>query len=428
MEVPVADEILKTRLAEVRRTLERASLTRLRREAAEAETYDDSEKNWITVGLSLPNVIKNSWEFLESQFKQDSEMIAYKIEALQEAVERPFKSGSEEERRAELVTLWEEYDKLERSSEKLLGEIVELMGGLAFRDRSVDPWFFATADELVGWYAQRTNEPWDGVTVPCVRGAVAWTLVRIVGFRFPEWSVWALPLTAYEFAYQYLKVGGLKPAKVKEMIKTYLEGEVEIEELGEYQVLLADAFATFTTGPAYLFAALGLRLSPQEAERALVIFRVLERLDDEERTYTTDFLRDFRTQWESSPASGERVDPARAHKLERFAEVAVKALEKSYLPATRYSAGDWIKAKDISKIWKVDGKIEGKPLQMPPTARLKLIDVLNAAWLSRFNAVDTDRLEKAARKLCSSIIKTQGSPGVSTPQQPAPYAQTGVGS
>lgn len=421
----MVDEILKTRLAEVRRTLDRASRARLQ-PVESGDTYDPKNMWNVTLDLrklelQVLNVVRVNWEFLESQFKQDSKMAASTIEKLQERVEALAGVQDEEQRQAELARLWKEYVRVEAEAETLLGEIFELMGGLAFRDRSVDPWLFAVADQLVGWYAQRTSDSWDVVTVPCVRGAVARTLVRIVGLRFPEWSVWALPLTAYEFAYQYLRFGH-KAVKVQSLIE---QAGVEIEE-GERKVLLADAFATFTTGPAYLLAAVGLRLSAEEAHRALVIFRVLEGLD-RKGTYDKDFLKSFRDQWEHSPASGVRLEADRVARLERFAEAALKALEISYLETTSYSAAvDWPRAREISDRWLEDYQ-SVQPLAIPDNPRLKLIDVLNAAWLSRFRGVPEDRLETAARQLCDQMLKNQQPVGTGIQQQqPAMAARSGV--
>jgi len=66
------DEILKTRIAEVRRTLQRTSLARLRREDQQPGLIDP-ESAWNSVAIYLPeldkavlNVVQKSWEFLES--------------------------------------------------------------------------------------------------------------------------------------------------------------------------------------------------------------------------------------------------------------------------------------------------------------------------------------------------------------------------
>ena len=263
-EVPLIDEILKTRIAEVRRTLQRTSLARLRREDQQPGLIDP-ESAWNSVAIYLPeldkavlNVVQKSWEFLESQFRQASGLLVIRLERLQDKYERLAGTEDDGTQRAALIGLWKEYDDLEKSAESLFGEIVELMGGLALRDRSVDPWLFAMADRLVGWYTARTSDSWDAVTVPWVRAAATRTLVRIVGLRLPEWNIWALPLTAYEFAHQYLRFGQ-RTTEMRNMIATELG---QGQQIADQEVLLADAFATFITGPAYLLAAIGLRLSP----------------------------------------------------------------------------------------------------------------------------------------------------------------------
>jgi hypothetical protein len=426
-EVRLIDEILKTRLAEVRRTLERSSLACLR----ELEVDPQSTSYTVAISLSslekeVADVVRNSWGFLESQFQQESRSLGNQVEDLQKRYEGLSHLDAEEQQAA-LVQLWQDYTRLAESAESLFGEIVELISGLALRDRSVDPWLFKIADRLVGWYAQRTSDSLDAVTVPSVRGAVARTLVRIVGLRFPEWSVWALPLIAYEFAYQYFRSGGYQGAKLKAQIEKDLPGVWEGNQVEGQAVLLADAFATFTTGPAYLLAAINLRLSPQETARALVIFRVLEGLD-QRGIFGADFLEEFRAGWQRSPASGRGLAPAEAQKLKDFADAALKALGMSYLPPTKYSVEkDWSRVKEIHQHWAEDIMVPGIPLEIRNIQRLTPIDVLNAAWFCRLKGVaDARPLEVAVRKYYDQILAPPPPGGASFNRQVGPPNMSGV--
>ena len=150
---------------------------------------------------------------------------------------------------------------------------------------------------------------------------------------------------------------------------------------------------------------------------------------DKDDTFRNDLLREFRARWKSSPASGSGLDPGKVEKLERFADAALEAFKISYLDPTRYSVEeDWSKAKAIHNQWKQDGKLAGKPLGVKSDLpRLKLIDVLNAAWYSRFKEVaDTPRIEVAARKYCDRILESQQAAGASGNQQPAARTFSGV--
>jgi hypothetical protein len=426
------DDILQTRLAEARLTLERSSLARLRPTDDRHARQIDLQSAWNAVAIDLSvlepevfGIVPNWWGFLESQFKEESESLRFQVVALQRRYDGLAAIEDQEERRAALAALWKEYTDLEGACESLFGEIVELMGGLALRDRSVDRWLFAVADKLVEWYAQRVNDSW-AVTVPRVRGAVARKLISIVGLSFPEWSVWALPLTAHEFARQSFRFSR-KAARIKEQIEVALPGVWEGQQISQPEVLYADAFATFTTGPAYLLATIGLRLSPQEAARALVIFRVLERLDDRKKTFHKDFLADFRAQWKDSPVSGS-LGREEAERAEHFADAALDALKAYNYDAATYSVvQDWSKAMDVKDVWEENAGKPGKELGVPAQRPLKLIDVLNAAWYCRFKRVaDVQRLEVAVRLTCDHLLREQQSTGARSQQQPAAPSISGV--
>jgi hypothetical protein len=414
----LTDEVLRIRLQEVKKTLERAALVRIcPDQPAEAEDPVDPDGFTNAVALRLPileqRIIKPVWMPLELQFRQESNLLIQDLEDVDRRLGELEAVADPEAATAELANLWADYADLERKSEVLLGEIVELLGGLSFRDRSEDPWFFAMADQMVQWYAGQTGDPWDPLTVPFIRHAAARALARVVGLRFPDWTLWALPLIGYDFAYQYFRRGD----KAENILGMIERRGVDIKGMEETRSrsLLAHAFAAFTTGPAYAFAALYLRLSPESAEAALVITGTLEQLAGAGQ-FKPDFLDAFREQWDHSPVSRQEIDPEREKQLKAFSAAAFRALRDSLRDS--YSEEDWVRARSVAQGWELAARV-GRPLKQSEVPRLRLVDVLNAAWYSRFKReVEPERLERAARKECERIAggmtaqpHLQGAPG-----------------
>jgi hypothetical protein len=95
--------------------------------------------------------------------------------------------------------------------------------------------------------------------VPTRRMASRETIPRIIRLGFPEWTVWAIPLTAHEFGHVVLKDNSDLNQRVK--ARTWALTEEERD------VFLADAFATCAMGPAYAYAAVLLNFDPCAANR-----------------------------------------------------------------------------------------------------------------------------------------------------------------
>ena len=151
---------------------------------------------------------------------------------------------------------WTEYsDRLYKSSERLFQEYVNLVSGVALRDTGVDRGIARLAEDLLKPGGTIGSFTWNTLTIPAREEALAVTASRIVRLGFPEWTIWMLPLAAYELGSNYAD----SDKKVAE----------RIDELGgdkdELFVLVADAFATYFLGPAYACAAILMRLNPAQA-------------------------------------------------------------------------------------------------------------------------------------------------------------------
>ncbi len=221
---------------------------------------------------------------------------------------------------------WRRYERVHAASEEVFRECLDLLGGLALRDRIHEERICVVADEYIKELASATVRQ-DSFSIPGIDVRLSSTMRRVAKMQFPEWTVWTLPLVAHEYGHVVIEKSGLKSyaAAVStrfaeheittahpDVLARLAEGKDlgyvlqrlaspddvdDLEILGrrwgpegaaddvsplgpvermrdvyEHQcqrvrVLLADALATLLAGPAYAYAALMLRLSPMCDQR-----------------------------------------------------------------------------------------------------------------------------------------------------------------
>lgn len=227
------------------------------------------------------------------------------LEALRGRVKAANEDGGDN---ADIVmrTAWSEYtDQLYNNSERLFEEYVDLVSGVAIRDVGLDRGISRLAEGLLEPGGKIGTFIWNTLTIPAREEALAVTAARIVRLGFPEWTIWTLPLAAYELGTNYAD----SDKQVAEMIGAHIaghalppEGEAEEgtddrpgpkaedmpEDKSQLYVLVADAFATCFLGPAYACSAILMRLNPAQAfssdrliaKRAATVFTVLTRMSE----------------------------------------------------------------------------------------------------------------------------------------------------
>jgi hypothetical protein len=203
----------------------------------------------------------------------ESAALQRKIENLEAELDgRPVPNPADAE---EGTTVWERYQAMLRhSGEELFGEYVDFLGGWALRNTGVAHDVCAIADDLIQrFYWVGSGELWHSMAVPARRDATAWTLARIIRLGFPEWTVWAVPLSAHEFGRVVLRLN----ASLRD---DYLQQWEDERDRRRLETCLADAFATYAIGPAYAYASLLLRLEPsgRDNDRMHVVFKMLDRM------------------------------------------------------------------------------------------------------------------------------------------------------
>ena len=194
------------------------------------------------------------------------------------------------------------------------------------------------------------------------------------------------------------------------------------------RVLVADAFATFTAGPAYACATLMLRLNPNtpplagrptDVERARTILAVLSEMDASEPQATTPFRevhKSLEASWRLLSEGSGSDDPSPSAEWPLNAAGALTKI-KNRIRRGGYTKDAWIKAQKWSNDWWLAvcyGKMPEIPADAAALGDVRLRDVLNAAWHCRLKMIEelqpqdvksaTDEVADAARQLCHRIL------------------------
>jgi hypothetical protein len=213
-------------------------------------------------------------------------------------------------------------------------------------------------------------------------------LERVVRLRFPEWNIWALPFTAYSF-WDLAARAGLK----EKLIQSLGEDEGDPDTL----ICLADAFATYTAGPAYAFAAFTLQLNPAvpvplesastwltHEGRARTMLLMLQRMNGSDSVQPPSF-EGPRSALEAAWAAAKRqaggeaaITPETQGRIERIVSTLVRELkDKGCVPFTLDQWRSCYPLKD--KL--LSSSFETEKLNLPPGTEVRA--VLNAGWLVR---------------------------------------------
>jgi hypothetical protein len=380
---------------------------------------------------------------------------------------------------------WVEYSKILLTSQDLLRECLEIIGTLAIRQKNLDHKSLFIADELMrDCLRLSTGGTEYYLLVHGMGDALFKTRARIIRLRFPDWTIWDLPLAMHELGNVVMTI---ILAREREHAREYPD-EPELQVLtpyrdkqrdslvatdpqlsqkfqaggdgaaeatrwaeGRVRVLLADAFATYTMGPAYAYSAITLRLSPtasaqrdvpSDAQRAQTILSMLAWMNentgpgDVTRPYTEEIDRLGRS-WADAcsrcTATG-RLGDKEAEYLRRFAfsfgsDVSGGSLSPSAMYPTGIANQGWKCAADWAGAWLRQWKEKpGAELSCPDNPTGLLRDVLNAAWLCRARINQRPDMASSAhnaiasvgQKLCIEIVSAKSKPRTPEPSSAAP--------
>jgi len=369
------DELLRTRLRVVAEDLERA------RDLLDG--FDDDE--------CLPASVRNPLRDLLDEQVMEAQRLDGRLHGSPSA------------------SAWSGARLLRQDASRLLRETLDCLEAAFIRRQRLDAGLCEISDRLLQSLAGSTRVTWLGTTI--VGGDERFVRQsQLIHLRFPEFTIWALPLAAHEFGHvvaQELAVLGPDGTK-------YFPVADELREMGDaagqYGELFSDVFATWALGPAYACTALLLRFTPDrddggashppDARRVAVTLGMLEQLSRERDRIALPYhpvLALLRETWAQARGAAGRLplEAEAEEELRIWRERVIVPLLKRRMPASQYDG--WAQALRLSETLCSD-----EPLRRDPPVRVA--DVLNAAWIARLNhwpdRARIQRIERRARALC----------------------------
>jgi hypothetical protein len=306
----------------------------------------------------------------------------------------------------------------------LAREYLAFAEGEFARQVRLDGGLLRVADALIAELGRRIKINWDPLTI---LAETEWygEEAQIIRLRFPEVSIWNLPVAIHEFGhFAGPRLGVRKEVgrfwelhyPLQDILRReFTSGPVQWSRMHE---LFADAFTVFLTGPAYACVCMLIRFDPTAAgvdgpthpsnvKRVHMMLRILEKMDQEvDSASYAGVLRQLRERWRASVAEASEADPQDISALEAQVANGLEAtvdemwqLLQDILSAQRYGG--------MTNAQRLKSTLYGRTLAQPE-ASVTLADVLNAAWLCRLDHWDDDRdvatkIGTQALKLCEAI-------------------------
>ncbi len=434
------DPILVSRLAALERDL---------RVLSDLEALKDR------LGLAKVRVHKRIWNgYQYTIIREISALVEKRIPRVRNQMAKAEAGGKHAGDRARVA--WKLYAAIYRKSRWISQECLEFIAGLAFRDKKLDEQICQIADALIESYAEASGkEP--SLAVPSSQESLSRTLGRIVRLRFPEWTIWTLPLVAHEYGHvvipDVLDHSRFCAGELPALMAQYPGGappgaapatpEESRKRAESYLIeFMADAFATYIMGPAYPCAAILLRFDPRAGEgqenspidldRARVVLRILGSMSQAAGAisgyaFAISYLSD---RWDEAVrranptgAATTRGGGSRDIYLDGLADRILRHFHRN-LPAANYPHGNprdgWQVAQRWATIWgnELAKKARRLTAQLDATSD-NLRDVMNAAWVCRLDHEgEISELEDVVHETWARIgERSEGTPGP-VPQVP----------
>ncbi|HXT61645.1 MAG TPA: hypothetical protein VN696_01285 [Pyrinomonadaceae bacterium] len=305
---------------------------------------------------------------------------------------------------------WQSFESIQYDCNTLLEESLSFVQGALARSAGVDFGLCRIADALLAELSHSSDIPWQRFTMLAV-GEFFHDMAEIIRIRFPEGSIWNLPIACHEFGhFTEEKLTERYAGQSRNPITDVLAQEKynDAKNVPLMRELYADLFATYALGPAYACTCLLLRFNrakpyedtvdhPSGAKRAYFILSALRQLNIQHiaQPYTSIIER-------LDNAWGFKVDEATAAQLDVWrASLYLPLSKKKSLRYDGWSQAvalvDPISAPDLSD--EVIGDARKK--------KLSIANVLNAAWIFRIrNFDDANRVYRVgenAKRLCKEI-------------------------
>jgi hypothetical protein len=312
-----------------------------------------------------------------------------------------------------MAATWGNLRAIQEASVPLFAESLAFLEGVVARRAGVDGGLCELADALLIDLSRKADVPWERFTI-LSEGEYWADMADVIRLRFPEVSIWSLPVAIHEFGHflgprlERKGPGGTSIHPFQVMLEAeWQRGIDEGPNPGEamrmaeqnrshLHELFADVLAAYAAGPAYLATCVFVRFNPHAAyredqthpapaARMQAIMETLRLMDEAGGGYDRPY-RDIREYvgraWSDGLAGAgepQALGESDAERLTRRVE-ELHGLLRREVPTLAY-AGWWNARKLRDSLTNPAGV---QPLRDDDT----MIDVINAAWLARIEAVD----------------------------------------
>jgi hypothetical protein len=305
-----------------------------------------------------------------------------------------------------LADCWKRYRTERKRLSSLLVQCLALIHGSLARDNQLAVDVCEVADALLDDVSARTPVKWGRFTI-LAEGEFLGEVAEIVRLRFPEVSLWSLPIAAHEFGHFIAPRLRVDDEGARSPFAQMLAEAPDPNAMGRTYEHIADVFATYTVGPCFPIACVLLRFDPDatddpwsdhpsDARRFAAMLHVLGRLDGTTGDYAeiSDRLRElWPTAGAAAPAPTDEIDVI-------FDQLDV------LLPAGAAYRG-WHRVDELART------LADERLPLPRGSSVAPWDVVNAAWWCRVeyfggDVYDVRDLGERALALCRETLVHAG--------------------
>jgi hypothetical protein len=313
---------------------------------------------------------------------------------------------------------WGRLRSARTDTQESLRDSLALLGGLLVRQSRLDDEYSAVVSALVSELASVTpmGIAWPSVTIAV--GDAFSPLAGTIQTRYPEFSIWALPIVGHE-------AGHVVVQEVKALTPSARSYEFPLVELAAEQAeaygggglgdliareLFADFFGVWALGPAYACSSILLRFSPGRADKVVarhppellrthLILWALERVDPgyaDVIALLSRLWRELLVPFGLEPLGGDDAARIEQH-LEELMSKADQHLSKA-----RYKGRE-----DVQML--VGPLTSGVLSPSKVAAAYTIRDVMNAAWIARLREWSHPKtvalVERSAMTACRGFVE-----------------------
>lgn len=360
---------------------------------------------------------------LLAAFRKESRLLARVSERIDRLLQRQRVLAEEtlkKVRRGDsLPECWDAFRGIKRQSEHAFAECLAFLQGALVRSAGIDNGICRLADAMLSNLSERAGIRWERFTI-LASSEFFVNIAEIIRLRFPENTIWHLPVAAHEFghfvAHDLMRQDIFGDSFRKLLKREEAKGEPHVRFLHEF---FADVFATYTTGPAYPCTCIALRFDPgtsqqdsrthpSDARRVHLLLRTLRAMDEISGSAIRPYhetVNELARLWERNLRENMQfteIYPEAKAELDATFEELFKVMVAELREEARY--GGWLRAQALASQWRVETADVPEPGESD-----NLIDVVNAAWLWRLYNHGADelalgRVGEKALKVCEKIV------------------------